>query len=158
MGFVIQRVTDLDADWADLEALSLGIIQYHQPWDARPLRPDWPQRMRDYLALKPDQIVMLARDDAGGAAGFVTGRIQRSPGIFELVTGFIDNMFVAEAARAQGVGSELLAAFEDWARNEGAAEILLHVNAQNSLGQRFWSGSGFAVTEHVMRRSLAGPP
>ena len=50
----------------------------------------------------------------------------------------------------------LLAAFDMWAKEQGATEVRLHVNAGNEDGIRFWDGAGFDVTEHAMRRSLAG--
>ena len=157
--FSIEEVADFDAAWPDLEMLSLGIIDYHRPWDERALRADWSERMHGYLEGMQDSLTLIARNDAGAAVAFVTGKVEKDYGIFIESFAFIANFYVVPEARAQGVGSQLLRRFEDWARAEGATELRLHVNAGNELGQRFWEINQLHPIEYVMSKPLveAGP-
>lgn len=156
MGFTIDEVTDIDAVWADLEMLSLGIIEYHRPWDDRPLRDDWALRMREFLKVGPHDLTLIARDESGAALAFVTGNVSSDYGIFEETFSFINNFYVLPEARAQSVGTTMLQRFEEWAVRCGATTLRLHVNVGNDIGKRFWDRCGFVPTEQVMVRPL-GP-
>lgn len=56
----------------------------------------------------------------------------------------LDGVFVAEAARGQGVGTALLAAAEDLARTRGFREIRLDVIDSNGRARALYERLGFA--------------
>ena len=147
-GFVIEQVEDLDAVWPEIEALLVGIIEYHRPWDARELRPDWSPRMREYMA--SGCTTFLARDAAGEAVGFIEGKVTHDYGIFVETVAHVDNAFVVESHRRQGVGAQLLQRFEDWSRDQGATDLALEFAHGNDLGLSFWRKSGFEPRQLVM--------
>jgi GNAT superfamily N-acetyltransferase len=151
--FEIEEVRDMDAVWPEVEALVLGIIEYHQPIDPRPLRQDWSIRMRSYMEPGADALTLLARE-SGDTVAFLNGRVWRDHGIFDEVYAYIDNAFVRQDARGQGVGRALLARFESWSRRRGAANMRLNVSAANELGLTFWTRAGFRITDHAMAKSL----
>ncbi len=144
----------MKAAWADLEPLAAGIIDYHRPWDQRPLRADWSERIRDWRAGLPEGFTLLARDEKGSPVAFLDGHIIRNYGIFEEVAAFIDNAFVVESARRGGAGTALLRRFEAWARQRGASEVQLHVSAGNALGKSFWGREGFTPYVYAMHKLL----
>jgi aminoglycoside 6'-N-acetyltransferase I len=156
--FYIEEVRDVRAVWPELERLMVGIIEYHRPWDARELRDDWAPRVREYLDRGPEIVTFLARNQAGRAVGFVSGYLQKDYGIFKEPFSFIDNVFVEEDNRGAGVGTALVERFEAWSKAQGATEVQLHVNAGNSLGQRFWDREGFRPSEYVMRKPVETQP
>lgn len=149
--FVIEEVTDLDAVWPEIETLVLGIAEYHQPWDTRTLRDDWAPIMRDYM--RSCGLTLLARDANGEAVGFLSGDIPTGD-IFREVIGHIDNVYLLERARRQGVGSALVSRFEAWCREQGASEVRLDVNLRNEPGLRFWARSGYTATMQAMSKPL----
>ncbi len=151
--FHIEEVRDVRAAWADLEPLITGIIEYHRPWDARVLTDGWAGTIRELMAGR-GQYVLLARDEAGTAVAFLHGSFHRNNLVFDDVFVFIENIFVTEPARGSGIGTELVERFQVWAREQGATEVRLHVNAGNDIGQRFWGREGFSAFEYLMRKPL----
>lgn len=152
--FHIEEVRDRDESWSDLKTLSLGIIEYHRPWNALALRADWAERMHDYVKVAPGHLTLIARNAAGKAVAFVNGSVTSDYGIFVETFAFINNFYVQPEARSQGVGREMLRRFEEWATAQGATDLRLNVLAGNDLGQRFWDASGFVPAEHVMSKPL----
>ena len=157
MAIQIEEVSDLRAAWPDIEPLIEGIMEYHRPWDKRTPVEGWTSRIYEFMNSK-ESITFLARDESGRALGFINGAMRSDSGIFREPFVFVNNAYVDEAARSQGVGSELMRRVEEWAHSAGAQEIRLHVSAGNELGFGFWSKFGFETSEYVMRKPLAEAP
>jgi GNAT superfamily N-acetyltransferase len=150
--FVIEEVTDFDAAWPELERLVMGIIDYHRPWDSRSLRHNWAPIMREYMEQRC--VTLVAAGKESGLLGFLSGTIRSDFGIFEGTVGHIDNVFVVEQARGQGIGRGLFQRFEQMCLEQGAGEISLDVALGNDLGEDFWHQSGFGIQMYSMRKSL----
>ena len=157
MAFAIEEVPDVAATWPELEPLVAGLIDYHRPWDLRILRPDWNERMRDWLVEMPERLTLLARDDTGCPIAFLDGQVTRDHGIFDEVFAFINNAFVVERERRSGVGSSMVQRFTDWAAGQGATDIRLSVRNGNELGEQFWRREGFQPESVTLHRSLERP-
>lgn len=153
--FTIEEVTDMDAAWPEIEPLVAGIIDYHRPWDQRPLRPNWAAVMREYMA--GQCTTLLARGTGGEALGFLSGTIRTDYGIFEGIEGHIDNAFVVEHARRRGVGSALRERFEALGRERSGRDVTLDVALGNRLGDAFWRSAGYTAAMQAMRKSLEVP-
>ena len=151
--FSIEEVTDLDAVWPHLTRLFLGLVQYHKPWEQRQLRPDWESRWRDFIALGPDRLILMAWS-GDRAAGYVNARFQDDYGLFEEAYGFIDDAFVEADFRGRGLGRALLARAEAWCLRRGATELRLSAASENDLGVGFWKRSGFRVWHYSMSKEL----
>ena len=154
--FVIEEVSDLDAVWPELRELFLELLAYHEPWQSRRLRGDWEQRWRDYVTLGDDRLILIARV-GDNAVAYLNAGVRRDYGIFEELTGFIDDAFVRADVRHRGIGSAMLSRAEDWFRARGATEARLQAVAANDLGVRFWSNAGFIVDNYRMSKPLVEP-
>ncbi len=66
----------------------------------------------------------------------------------------IENLVVAETSRRQGVARALLNASEDWARQNGASEMLLNVYAFNEGATHFYESLGFQPLSIQMVHTL----
>jgi ribosomal protein S18 acetylase RimI-like enzyme len=150
--FTIEEVTDLDAAWPKIEPLVLGIIEYHRPWDARKLSPNWAGVMREYM--QSQCTTLLARNHDGEALGFLSGTIRADFGIFEGTLGHVDNIFVVEHVRRDGIGSALCERFEAICASRGCDEVRLDVAIGNEPGNGFWRRSGYEPATQAMHKSL----
>nr|WP_319516141.1 N-acetyltransferase [uncultured Cohaesibacter sp.] len=66
----------------------------------------------------------------------------------------IDNLVVDETCRRQGIARALLAASEEWAKENGASEMLLNVYAFNEGAKRFYESLGFQPLRIQMVHAL----
>lgn len=81
---------------------------------------------------------------AGEPIGFISGRLEEA-GTFSLARGAtIGSLFVHPARRGEGIGERLVAAFLDWAREQGAARVSVSAYASNAGALRFYERVGFA--------------
>ena len=105
-----------------------------------PVFPDaWPEEaFRSLLPREGVVVLMGARADADAAEGFILIRVVA--GEAEVLT-----FCVAADARRSGLGSALLAAAYDVARDLGADEIFLEVGERNEAALALYRRDGFVV-------------
>lgn len=103
--------------------------------------------------LNDDRQATFVAETDGALHGFVTAHQWGPPPIYEAaVEVYLDELYVAPAARRNGVGSQLVAAVCEWASSQGAARIRLQALDANANAQAFWAERGarpFAVTHTV---------
>lgn len=70
--------------------------------------------------------------------------------------GYIEGWYVAEDHRHRGVGAQLLARAEDWARGHGCVEMASDVIIDNEMSQRAHEALGYEVVDRCVhyRKSL----
>lgn len=67
---------------------------------------------------------------------------------------FLDELFVVEACRGQGVGSAALSTVCTWARNEGLCALHLEVERDNKPAKALYTRTGFEDRSHYNLMSL----
>jgi len=67
---------------------------------------------------------------------------------------YLDDFCVAAPWRSQGIGGRLLDLAQDYARQLGLGQILLHVEKSNLAAQRLYRRRGFDLLEEQERRLL----
>jgi len=67
-----------------------------------------------------------------------------------LPVGYVEGWFVAEAQRHRGIGKQLMAAAEDWARSQGCVEMASDAHIDNTLSLRAHESLGFEVVERAI--------
>jgi len=69
----------------------------------------------------------------------------------------INGLVVDEGARSAGIGAELVAAAEGWAREHGAATIMVRSRSARERAHRFYERIGYAEVKrsHVFEKPLA---
>jgi ribosomal protein S18 acetylase RimI-like enzyme len=86
----------------------------------------------------------LVAEHEGEVAGFVTGCYE------EEGRGLVASLDVAPERQGQGIGSQLLAAMEEWLRARGARALRLETPAEEGSGaRRFYERHGYAVEERL---------
>lgn len=87
---------------------------------------------------EPGTRVTVAEDEAGTPLGFtLLYGPPESPGVF------VKDLAVGEAAEGLGVARALMDDARAWARELGAAEVGLKVNADNARARAFYAREGF---------------
>jgi len=109
--------------------------------------PTGAERIRGVL--DDSEAVLLVAEHAGGVVGLAEVRLTRTkdlPVLVQKTYAFLQELYVAEAFRGQGIGTELLHAARAWARDRGAGSIRTAVVPTNDSARRFYAKHGFADT------------
>jgi ribosomal protein S18 acetylase RimI-like enzyme len=123
-------------------------------------RRDLRKRARSlYLAQlrSPSEVTFLAEvgDDVAGILRCIDSA--GHPLLYPDRYGYVSSVYVAPAARRQGVLSKLLLAAEEWCRARGLDEMRLHNASDSVVSNAAWEALGFGVVEHLRTRRLATP-
>lgn len=127
----------------DLTALAPLCGQLGYPTTPEQLTP----RLAALLA-RPDVHLLLVAEHESGLCGWLHGYVRpllESDPALE-----IGGLVVAETARGQGIGAQLLSAAEDWARQQGLMLVTLRSHEQRSDAHRFYQRQGY----HIAKRQL----
>lgn len=100
-------------------------------------------------APEPDVVVLIAESDDGAPCGFAeVGERKFADGCVTSPVGYLEGLWVDAAVRRAGVGSSLVRAAMEWARERGLREFASDVEASNEASLRFHDAVGF---EEVQR-------
>ncbi len=106
------------------------------------------------LLSRPDDHAALVAEDDGRAVAWVHVAIYTSLESGRVAT--IGGLVVGEGHRSGGIGAQLLAAAEEWARESGAAKMVVRSRVTRERAHRFYEREGYAVvkTSHVFEKRL----
>jgi RimJ/RimL family protein N-acetyltransferase len=99
---------------------------------------DTEARWRTRLLEVPYNVVALADSEP---VGQVSGTALDAHGAVELIS-----LWLAPSARGSGLADELVGAVVQWARAQGAIQVVLSVRATNDRARRCYDRLGFAPT------------
>ncbi len=86
---------------------------------------------------------VFVAEKEGRIIGHIMLEIKLMPPVYEIDReGFVDELFVKEGFRRQGVGTRLLEEGEKWARKKGMRQFSLHANARNSTARKAYKSFG----------------
>jgi GNAT superfamily N-acetyltransferase len=91
------------------------------------------------------EVFLIAEADGGERAGFVYAVTRR-----DFFTGerYAHVSEIAVARSGAGIGAELMAAIERWARDRGYPMVSLNVVDENGAAQRFYERRGYEIGHH----------
>lgn len=125
------------APWRDQLAAERAV----RSWVADSLNASHPAR----------QPVLVAVAD-GTVVGFVTTGTR--PHWAGEVDAYVGELVVTEQAAGHGVGRQLMAAAEAWARRAGYRRLTIETGAANIAARHFYAAAGYAEEEVVLSRAL----
>lgn len=128
-------------------------------------RPDWfrsrpeeeifPRASFDALTEDPECLMLGAFDSGGAAVGLLRATLWQDSGMVKgLKNVCLDNIYVLPAYRRRGIASRLYAAAEDWAREQGACRLELHVWEFNRDAMAAYRAWGLTAQRHVLEKNL----
>lgn len=107
--------------------------------------------MEDILAAQESQAVFVAVRPSGLLGGFVEASIHpHAIGCDTRPVGYVEGWFVDPDLRGTGVGRELVAAAETWARKLDCREMASDTLWDNDVGLRAHMACGYEVTDRLI--------
>jgi GNAT superfamily N-acetyltransferase len=108
------------------------------------------------MAGSANDTVLVAASDDGKAIGWI--HLRASASLHNDPTAEIYGMVVDAKYRSRGVGSQLIAAAEEWARAMGFGSMRVRSNASRKDAHRFYERAGFQLTKTSLtfQKSLEG--
>jgi aminoglycoside 6'-N-acetyltransferase I len=102
---------------------------------------------------RADAIVIVAEHSAdAGLAGFIElGARPYADGCNTTPVAFLEGWYVDEDVRRQGIGTALVRAGEEWARQHGYRELASDALLDNTVSHRAHAALGFAEVERAVR-------
>ena len=106
------------------------------------------EELRHQLGSAALPLVLLAQDPDGRIIGFLeAGLRSHAEGCdASQPVGYLEGWYVDPAYRRQGVGAQLLAEAEAWARTQGSREMASDTWPENLISQRVHQALGFEET------------
>jgi len=100
-----------------------------------------------------DRIVLIAEDN--NPIGYLVGVIERV-GDFRNILNMceVDNMWVDENYRSQGVGRQLMDRVEIWAKEKGIKRMRVIASYKNEKGIKFYKREGFSEYDLILEKDL----
>lgn len=149
-------------DLAQVQRLNRALFQFEHDqgfYHGDSYNLNWPyedagiQYFRSCLEPVSPSAVFVA-ENAGRLVGYIASSYATRGYRSINPIGSLDNMFVEDEYRGQGVGSALVAAFKQWAAEEGVAIIQVNACAGNKRAIKFYQRCGFADHEVILEQPL----
>jgi aminoglycoside 6'-N-acetyltransferase I len=95
--------------------------------------------------------VLLARDDANAALGFIELNIRNyAEGCLTNRIGYVEGWYVEPHARRRGIGRALFAAAEEWARAQGCTEMASDTEIDNDVSFAAHLALGYEESDRII--------
>jgi GNAT superfamily N-acetyltransferase len=137
------------ADLPAIVALLEEVDDLHRealPWLLRKVDESRSQEFLEPFTSKPDHTALVAGTPAGTLAGVLLALVREVspvPIVRPALVAEIETLVVARSFRHQGVGTSLVQAAFQWARDVGATRTELGVYEFNETARAFWESAGF---------------
>ncbi|MDX1982314.1 MAG: GNAT family N-acetyltransferase [Bryobacteraceae bacterium] len=97
-------------------------------------------------------VILVAEDARGGIAGFIdAGLRSHADGCDpEIPVGYVEGWYVVPGERRRRLGARLMAAAEQWARNQGCREMASDTWLDNVSSQRAHEALGFEEVDRCV--------
>lgn len=139
---LIRQLEEKDlAEWLRLRALL---------WD-RTSEDDHKAEMVEIIEHPDSQFVAVADTGNGHLAGFLEASIRHHVEDCETENvGYLEGWFVDTNYRKQGIGTKLVKAAEDWAREHGCIEMASDAEVGNTISQQAHAQLGYTETSRLV--------
>ena len=150
--FRVRPFVPMDRDF--ILSLSPRLAIGMQPWRDRQL---WLATVESWLTESIRQhnqktMVLVAEDEQGKRLGFAT--VSHSTHFTGQRQAYLGELATLETAEGRGVGAALVAACEQWTRQQGYSVLVLTTGAANTRALRFYHHLGFQEEDVTLTKLL----
>ena len=155
---VIRRA--VPSDLREVGTLGASLVRMHFAFDSRRFMAPHDDTADGYAwflgqELDNTDVVVFVAEQNGEVVGYVYAGVEgQNWKELREEAGFVHDVVVAPAARAHGIGAQLIEAAASWCRERGMPRIMLWVAEQNAGAQRLFDRAGFRRTMVEMTREL----
>jgi ribosomal protein S18 acetylase RimI-like enzyme len=135
-------------DLKDVQSLNLKLFEKEYRDYDKLLKLDWTfgsegtQYYVDRIT-KPDGCVFVAKDN-DKIVGYLAGGLTQRESYRNLpISAELENTYILEDYRSNGIGSKLYAEFLHWCKDKNVRKVVVEVSAQNELGLNFYRKNDF---------------
>ena len=102
--------------------------------------------------LREETCAIFLAEQAGKPIGFAQCQLRHDyvEGTETSPVGYLEGIYVSESFRRRGVGSALVSACEDWAREKGCKEFASDCELTNTDSLRFHLATGFTEANRII--------
>jgi ribosomal protein S18 acetylase RimI-like enzyme len=147
-------------DWPSISLLLRDIDDLHAALAPQYFRAatrvesEWRRVLAD-----PTAVILVAATGSSATVpvGFLTIRVYDTPADPAMVPrrrGHVETLVVHGGHRRRGIGRRLLTEATDWARGQGAVELVLTTWSGNSAADAFYERLGYQVLSRVLHRGI----
>lgn len=133
------------ADLKKIQDLSAKLFEHDKAWISH-LKMDWPHKEGEqYFAdgIAGKDAVCLVTEVGGQIVGYLQGGLKNSEDYRDVKMTELENMYVEDEFRKQGVGKLLVKAFIEWSKEQGAQRTLVIASVPNTNAIKFYEAAGF---------------
>ncbi|MBA3779488.1 MAG: GNAT family N-acetyltransferase [Chloroflexi bacterium] len=139
------------AEWRELRSLRLQALQdsprsFGSTYERERSLPEEDWRRLAATAAAGEEAVAIVAVGAGRFVRMARGVVTGDPAEEESRTVWLLSVYVDPAWRGRGVGRAVCESITGWARERGAAGVLLRVGDWNAPARILYEGMGFTVT------------
>jgi ribosomal protein S18 acetylase RimI-like enzyme len=106
-------------------------------------------------ALESDEKLVLVAEDDTTPVGYIVGGIEHV-GDFRNISNMceVDNMWVDEEYRNQGIGKQFMDKLQIWAKNKGVKRMRVVASFKNERAIKFYKREGFGEYDLILEKDL----
>ena len=101
-----------------------------------------------------ESYIFVAVDDSEKIVGFIQGSTDERKNHKLSKLGYIDELYVQEEARGQGIAKNLFSELESEFRKQGCDHMTTHTDFENELSQQFYLQNGMSKTTIELWKNL----
>lgn len=135
------------ADLPRLAELGLAILKYHQKLDpyfapAKDAKAAYIKFFRKCIYSRKH--LLLVAENKSAVIGYSLANLGSRPPVFKIQKiGHINDMFIEESFRRQGIAKKFLDEIYRWFKKNKASHVHLVYHSKNSIGRKAWNKHGY---------------
>lgn len=154
MSVTIRRATIEDLEYIQELNYKLFELEYNNFDPALNMNWTFSQIGENYFRKSIENDTVWVAIDNNKVIGYLAGSIQNKPSYVTKSLAEIDNFYIEEEYRRQGIGKSLVEEFKRDCINKGIEEIKVTANAKNVNAKAFYQNNGFDDFEVTYKMKL----
>lgn len=154
MGIVIRKATQ--EDLKAIQELNYKLFELEYNNFDPDLNMNWTfsQTGENYFKKSIENATVWVAVSDNKVIGYLAGSIEKMPAYTTKSLAELDNFYIDEEYRRQGIGKRLVEEFKKYCINKGIEEIKVTASAKNTNAKAFYQNNGFDEFEVTYKMKL----